>query len=96
MMQHLKNDFLLMLNTGQLNFPVLYEIYKIKREKDSLDLDFTNFLKGFEYYFMLNNNQLDFKEILIEFNIATIIDTKTNKISYYDNNQTSQTKLEKV
>ena len=95
-MQHLKNDFLLMLNTGQLNFPVLYEIYKIKREKDSLDLDFTNFLKGFEYYFMLNNNQLDFKEILIEFNIATIIDTKTNKISYYDNNQTSQTKLEKV
>jgi hypothetical protein len=95
-MQHLKNDFLLMLNTGQLNFPVLYEIYKIKREKDSLDLDFTNFVKAFEYYFMLSNNQLDFKEILIEFNIATIIDTKTNKISYYDNNQTSQTKLEKV
>ena len=95
-MQHLKNDFILMLNTGQLNFPVLYEIYKIKREKDSLDLDFTNFVKGFEYYFMLSNNQLDFKEILIEFNIATIIDTKTNKISYYDNNQTSQTKLEKV
>jgi hypothetical protein len=96
MMQHLKNDFLLMLNTGQLNFSVLYEIYKIKREKDSLDLDFTNFVKAFEYYFMLNNNQLDFKEILIEFNIATIIDIKTNKISYYDNNQTSQTKLEKV
>ncbi len=85
-----------MLNTGQLNFSVLYEIYKIKREKDSLDLDFTNFVKAFEYYFMLNNNQLDFKEILIEFNIATIIDIKTNKISYYDNNQTSQTKLEKV